>query len=246
MRIKPQAGVSLVELMIGLLVGVIVVAGALNVFVSSAKNSGDTLKLSALNQDLRAMMDIMVRDIRRAGYVTSPVINDEAAFLNTIRHNPFAEINIEANNSCITYAYNKNSTHPDVVEASERLGFKLANDTSVSPPKAVLRMRRSATELACSSGLWESITSPDVEITHLTFIPQETALNVSHKLHDATSLVSIGCNNGDKCLFLRQVTISLSGALKEDATVTETLTETVRVSNDYYCNIRSLTPRVCI
>jgi type IV pilus assembly protein PilW len=246
MFIKRQSGLSLIELMIGLLVGAVVVAGALKTFAGSAKNSEDTLNVSTLNQDLRAMMDIMVRDIRRAGYVASPVITDTTAFLNSIRHNPFANIKIEADGSCITYLYNKDSVNPNSVEDSERWGFKKVKDTTFSPPKTVLRMRRSSPDLACNSGTWESITSSAVEVTDLRFTLEEIPLNVSRKQSNPASAVEIGCNRGDKCLFVRKVTIRLSGALNEDATVMQTLTETVRLRNDYYCTIGSLNPRVCI
>ncbi len=246
MFIKRQIGLSLIELMIGLLVGAIVVAGALKTFTGSAKNSKDTLDVTALNQDLRAMMDIMVRDIRRAGYVASPAITDTTAFLTTIRHNPFANINIESNGSCITYLYNKDSVNPNNVEDSERLGFKKVKDTTFSPPKTVLRMRRSSSDLACNSGTWESITSSAVEVTDVTFTLEEIALNVSRKQSNPTGAVETHCTVGDKCLFMRNVTIRLSGALNDDATVMQTLTETVRVRNDYYCTIGSLNPRVCI
>ncbi|HHZ71202.1 MAG TPA: hypothetical protein EYN54_13210 [Methylococcaceae bacterium] len=68
---KQQAGLTLVELMIGLLVGTIIIAGGLRVFTVVIRGQSDNVKLTRLNQDMRAMMDIMVRDIRRAGFVTS-------------------------------------------------------------------------------------------------------------------------------------------------------------------------------
>ena len=68
---KQQAGVTLVELMIGLLVGLIVVAAGTNIFSTSIRGQTDNINLTRLNQDMRAMMDIMVRDIRRAGFWTS-------------------------------------------------------------------------------------------------------------------------------------------------------------------------------
>lgn len=80
-----QVGVTLIELMIGLLVGMIVVAGGFQVFTTSIKGQTDNQQLSRLNQDMRAMMDIMVRDIRRAGFVTSYPDTNFASLQN----NPF-------------------------------------------------------------------------------------------------------------------------------------------------------------
>ncbi|MGZ8934443.1 MAG: prepilin-type N-terminal cleavage/methylation domain-containing protein [Methylobacter sp.] len=46
---KQQTGVTLIELLIGLLVGLIVVAGGISVFVTSVKGQTDNIKLSRLN-----------------------------------------------------------------------------------------------------------------------------------------------------------------------------------------------------
>ncbi|MEQ1636625.1 MAG: prepilin-type N-terminal cleavage/methylation domain-containing protein [Methylococcales bacterium] len=238
---KRQAGLSLVELMIGLLVGAVVVAGALKVFTGSAKNSTDNINVSMLNQDLRVMMDIMARDIRRAGYMLAPAVTmtipfsptstDASAFLNKIRYNPYVNIATENSGSCITYLYNKTPPNPAGVKTSERLGFKLDGN--------VLRMRRTATSLACGSGNWESITSPEVVITQLQFSLQETLLNI---FNPASTAVIVG----DQYLIIRNVIISLTGALKDDAGVTQTLTETVRVRNNQYCKIGGIAPRTCV
>ncbi len=63
-----SGGFSLVELMIGITLGLIIISGVLGVFSSTVKNQSDNLKMSRLNQELRAVMDVMARDIRRAGY----------------------------------------------------------------------------------------------------------------------------------------------------------------------------------
>lgn len=254
MLIKCQRGLSLIELLIGILIGTIVVAGGIKLFTGSVKDNRDHIRLNMLNQDLRIMMDVMVREIRRAGFTANPMVNNEAAFLNTLRHNPFAPINIEniatKTNACITFMYNKDLLNPDTVAEAERFGFKLATDTTFSPTKNVIRMRRTGTALACGNGTWESITSPDVEITDLSFDLKETALNVSERKKPSHSIIT-GCNVGDECLYIRTINISLTGklislagnkVLDKDHQLTQTLNETVRVRNDHYCHIVSLTP----
>ncbi|WP_027854017.1 PilW family protein [Marinobacterium litorale] len=75
-----QAGMSLIELMIAIFVGLIVVAGALTVYVNTVSSSSSTLKMSMLNQELSTLMSVMAMDIRRAGYsgliTTSPVLDN--------------------------------------------------------------------------------------------------------------------------------------------------------------------------
>ena len=82
---KQQAGVTLVELMIGLLVGLIVIAAGMNIFTTSIRGQTDNINLTRLNQDMRTMMDIMARDIRRAGFVTS----DPETNFASLQNNPF-------------------------------------------------------------------------------------------------------------------------------------------------------------
>lgn len=62
-----QRGETLVGLLVGLVVGLIVLGGASLIYLSAAQANSTTLQLSRNNQELKAIMDVMVRDIRRAG-----------------------------------------------------------------------------------------------------------------------------------------------------------------------------------
>jgi prepilin-type N-terminal cleavage/methylation domain-containing protein len=67
---KKQQGLTLVELMVGLVVGLIVIGGSLAMFLSTLQSSNHTLKMSKLNQDLTAVMQLMVNEVRRAGHTS--------------------------------------------------------------------------------------------------------------------------------------------------------------------------------
>lgn len=179
---KYQAGLTLVELMIGLLIGLIVVGGGISVFSISVKGQSDNIKLTRLNQDLRSMMDIMVRDIRRAGFVTS----DPTTNLTSLLNNPFTDaitvgsttdLELHNANACIVYAYNRNDDTPPIVTSNERLGFKQVG--------AELRMRQSgSTNENCDNSRWQNITEAEVEITNLQFTLTTSPLNVSSMIED--------------------------------------------------------------
>jgi prepilin peptidase dependent protein B len=252
---KQQTGLSLIELMIGLLVGLVIVAGGLSVFVTSVRGQADNIKLSRLNQDMRAMMDIMVRDIRRAGFVTS----DPQTNLTSLQNNPFFGPTTDiavwdydgSNDNCIVYAYNRNDNSPLTDDDDERLGFRLNDGGN-------LEMRRSGTTNEnCDNDDddWESITESEVEINGLTFGLAQTPLNVSSMIDDGdddgipdgdsndNGLCDPGeaCNTCTRdgspdpaCLYVRNVTITLTGRLRDDNTVTQTITEQVRLRNDKY------------
>nr|WP_316639369.1 prepilin-type N-terminal cleavage/methylation domain-containing protein [uncultured Roseateles sp.] len=62
-----QAGLSIVEMMVGLAIGLIVVAGASQIVVSQLNENRKLLVELQLQQDLRAAADIITRELRRAG-----------------------------------------------------------------------------------------------------------------------------------------------------------------------------------
>ena len=65
---RSNAGFSLVELMIGIVIGLFLLIGLSSVYISSVRGGRTTTQANELNQEMRALMDIMVNDIRRAGH----------------------------------------------------------------------------------------------------------------------------------------------------------------------------------
>jgi len=62
-----QRGETLMGLLVGLVVGLIVLGGASLVYLGAARANATTLQISRTNQELKAIMDVIIRDIRRAG-----------------------------------------------------------------------------------------------------------------------------------------------------------------------------------
>ncbi len=233
MSLKHTKGLSLTELLIGLLVGTFVVAGGVKIFSNNVKSSSDNSHVNALNQDLRTMLELMLHDIRRAGYATSqPDDNVDTKIDDLLKNNPFSEIQIDNANTCIVYTYNKNAN--TTVDNNERFGFKLITDNTFNPPKKVLKVRRSATALACNVGSWENMTAPDVEITDLTFTLSETPLNVSKALSNPLDPPELACNSGDKCQYLRTVNLIIKGRSTDNPPANQMLTGSVKIRNDRY------------
>ena len=89
--------------------------------------------------------------------------------------------------------------------------------------------RRDATDLSfgCSSGRWERITSPDIQITALTFGLVTTTVNAQpDKTPDAP------CESGDRCRWVRTVDIEIGGRLVDDPSSQRQLATRVAVRND--------------
>lgn len=63
-----QSGVTLIGLMIGVAVGILVLAATLSLYLMIAKGARENIRQARLNQELRAALEVMQQDIRRAGY----------------------------------------------------------------------------------------------------------------------------------------------------------------------------------
>ena len=63
-----QSGFTITEMMVGVAVGLIVTAGVASFFMSTLTSSKTLLESSKLNQELNMAMNIMMTEIRRAGY----------------------------------------------------------------------------------------------------------------------------------------------------------------------------------
>lgn len=207
-------GFTLVEMIVSIAVGLVITAGVIGIYVNSTRSSADTLKMTRLNQELRSVMDIMVRDIRRAGYRGKV---ENVMFSTPTSTNPFA-VNISGN--CITYAYDIDNdgsldSGPSPIP-DERFGFRYD-----SAEKAVERRQSGKT---CDEPLWENFTDEDtVEITSFTLIP------------NLASGVSVGGNISTSTITVNSLTIQLTGNIKNDPTIPpRTLTDTVRMRSDVY------------
>jgi len=242
-----QKGFSLIEIMISLVLGLIVIGGALSIYISSVSSSSDTIKSSRLNYDLDMVMQIMLNDIRRAGYWGGAA--DGVANLN-----PFTNANAGAgaitninipNASCILYSYDADGSSllDDLTgggDSREVYGFKLDNNS--------IQIRTSgAVTNDCSDGNWENfIDENKLTITNLQFSFEsiDALANGSSRCWNQTQkesddvdalICTTNAVNGDFIIQNRMVNIKLSGEVKSDGDVEKNLSGTVEIRNNRIC-----------
>lgn len=207
------AGFTLVELLVSVLIGLIILGAVLGIFVSMIKSDNENLKSIRLNQELRAAMSLMTRDIRRAGANRNAATN--AATLPPT--NPFSSTStantattatrlvISGGGNTISYSYDEASDG-----TTELYGFRLNTTTDTER----VEQCKGSTSVSAGCGTWQPVTDESlVRITGLTFTD--------------TTVVEAGIN-------VRQIRISLSGVLRRDTTVSRTITETVKIRNDEF------------
>lgn len=157
-------GLSLVEMMIGITVGLLALVAMASLYLNSIAGSRTASAANQLNQSLRGVMDIMVNDIRRAGHWATPAQG---------KANPFQEAatNLRVAASCILYSYD--ATHaggaPGVVDAGTDFGGFRLNASGVVQavnPAGLL----ADTQTACANVTWLDLSDQrTIEITGLSF-----------------------------------------------------------------------------
>ncbi len=216
-KLYKKLGFTFIEMLIALTINIVILAALLSIFSSNLRNYTQMNNNDQLNQQLEIAMGIMVSDIRRAGY-WSAAKND----INTNQNNnPFmaaaTDLTVTGGNCILfTYDHNNTGTLPSISTTSDddRYGFRLTG--------GALQTRPPGNNFSCASSAttWENITDPNVvTITNLSF---------------TLGTVSIPVGQAHPSLALRTITISITGTLVDNTTITKTVTQTVRIRNDKF------------
>ena len=83
---KKQKGLSLIELMIAITLGLILITGVLQVFISSKTVYTTQQALSRIQETGRLAIDFLARDIRMAGYMGCATRSSEMTVTNTLNN----------------------------------------------------------------------------------------------------------------------------------------------------------------
>lgn len=168
-RIAQQRGISLIEVMIGLALGIGALTSVASLVGYGIGVNANLLSSSRVNEESSNVLSLIVRDIRRIGYSgdTVAMLSDPEAnpspFSNSLLVSSFPG---EAANSCILFSYdaNNNGTLESGVNG-ENFGYRLRDSQ--------IEIRRG--DQTCEEDDWLALTDPDtVMIEGLTFIIGQT------------------------------------------------------------------------
>lgn len=213
-----QAGLSLVELMVGLAVGMIVVAGAALLAASQISDNRRLVAEMQVLQDLRATADIVTREVRRAGALMAP-----ESVVWTPDHpgtdpggNDDVLVVTSGGDREISFKYERAGT------TIGQLGFKSAGG-------------KIQTRMPAMSGAYQDLTdSRTMTVNSLTITPRLVS--------EPTAPAPVGvpcpklCTGGGTACWpkvrMREYTIVITGTSTIDPTVKRTLSTTVRARAD--------------
>ncbi len=227
-RWQAQAGLSLVELMVGITVGLFVVAAAATLVANQLGDNRRLLLETQVQQDLRASMDIITRQFRRAGAAQPAKVEAGIAASPAAggASNPFGSISLASGTTCNEasgeFAQVQFSFYFDASQEGP-YGFKLDNGVI----KSFIRG-------AGGTSAWQELTDPNtLVVTKFCITPRILSSTVlpCPKLCPITPADP----TGQACwpqIQVRSYIVDIQARAKSDPAVRRALRNEVRVRND--------------
>jgi len=212
---RRQAGLSMVELMVGVAIGLFVVAGAT---VAVSNQLGDNRRLmleTQIQQDLRAAADVIARDIRRSGYWANAKDGIWRPGVLAIATNPYTGIQAAASGvaaSAVRFGYSRGAEN-NVLDATDESGFRLANTGAIE---------------MLVGGNWQALTDAiTLRVTdfRVTLTSQDVALSCLNPC-------PLGAPACPPTQTVRDIKVDIVGTAVHDPSLQRSARTNVRVRND--------------
>lgn len=228
--IKNQKGLTLIEMMIAIVIGLIITSAVMTMFISNIRSNRDSVAMIRLNQELRGTMTFISDELKRAGYSANP---EEGGFIGGLD---------PVNTRCFLYSYDENGDGVRGVAGGgtdERFGFRVeTNDPEPDPEintNSQIKWGKSATN-ACTFGT--SITDRDIVAIILNDTvtsganPYGRPTNCLVADYPLSSITLTSITAGT--VLIKQVEIVLTGktTLSGNTEVCRTVKEIIRLRND--------------
>ncbi|MFM2066425.1 MAG: hypothetical protein RLZZ584_1334 [Pseudomonadota bacterium] len=152
-----QHGVGLLEMMVSITLGLFLVAATAGLFTSQLAEHRRMLIETRMTQELRAVLDLVARDVRRAGYWAHAV--HASADPASAPANPYDGLYPPAAtpDNRIGYAYSRDDSEDDVAAGNERFGLRLNSGNR----SADWRLSGAAL-VPTDADTWQALTDPGV------------------------------------------------------------------------------------
>jgi len=220
MRVRPhlpRRGLSLVELMVGITIGLFVVAAASIVVTTQLRENSQLLAETQLQQDLRAGADIIAREVRRSGFSE---VSEKSVWnpgTGTSRPSDYQQLTVVAGN-----------------QGSVRYDYRRA-DTTVGPfrywvDNGVIKTQMSPLVPA------QELTDKNVLFVEVLNVVLASSNPVRLPCPNECSLPAPAGQPDNYCwptAAVRDITVSITGRAVSDPSVRRTINSQVRLRNDH-------------
>ena len=171
-------GFSLIELMVAIVIGSLVIAGAGTLIVSTIQANATTVQSARLTQELRTTLEVIAADIRRARRVDDPlgqigVTAADQAKTPAVAYHVATDTISSPSAGCLKYGYQAgldealNATDPQPAKYYHAIYL----NTSSVPGTVVLVTGDTSANVTCSATPTVTLSSSLVDITDLRFEP---------------------------------------------------------------------------
>ena len=213
-----QRGLSLVEMMIGLALGLFITALAGTLLVSHVRENRSLLLEARLMQDLRSAADMVTRDLRRAGYWAGATAGVWSHDTSATLPNPYAALAPDsAASDAVRFRYSRDSTENNTVDSNEEFGF---------------RLRNGSIEMLLGAGGWQALTdSGTLNVTTFSVTPLVERIDLQASCSKPCPSGSTICPPRQE---VRSLALLITGRSTTDALVTRSVRSQVRLRNDSF------------
>jgi prepilin peptidase dependent protein B len=212
-----QRGLSIVELLVGVALGLVVAAAAAKLLAGQLGESRSLLREARLMQDLRTAADLVTRDLRRVGHwgAAASGVWGPGASASAVLPNPYAALPPgDAASDAISFQFSRDGVENHSVDSNERFGFRLRNGTL---------------EMQLGAANWQALTDTTL-LTVTVFSITPTVQTISLAGYCAAACTGGSCPQQQ----VRSLAVRLAGRARSDATVTRSVHSEVRLRNDAF------------
>lgn len=222
--LSSSRGVSIIELMIGITIGLFILAGASLVMTSQISDNRRMLLDTQVQQDLRAVTSLIVRDVRRANYYGLAHRKIWPADLTPSTANPYAGLSPAATNGSSSLQYERS--------LDDQYGLIGRDNNTVESGERVtiaLNATNHTIEMTLGNSSPQAVTDANVlRVTELTFTVAVRDLAVPCGIV-CPPVGPTGCPLVQR---LRQVNFVIVAEAVNDPRVQRSMRESVRLQND--------------
>jgi len=236
--LKRQQGISLVELMVGLLLGAVALAAVSALYQTIAVHTRRQLETAHLYSLIQHVLSLIEADVRRSGYWhIRPGVDrlDDNPFQNSTNDIRAGSTPGEPENSCLLLAYDIDddgkvgigdcpSKHCPAWSDSdnvEQIGYRLKD--------GVLQFRYAGEQFSCDTGRWQALTDPGVSIVRFK-------VDLIAQCLDAEN--STGrCGTDSTQVWSRTLALELEGQWIGQPKTRRTSRQVVQVRNDHLVSV---------
>jgi len=202
-----QRGLSIVELMVGIAIGLVIVAAALLTLTHHLRENRSLIVEARLMQDLRTASDLVAHDLRRAGYWNHAGDSVWHAAGGPVPANPYDTLNVSDEATSFSYARSDADSHD-----------------------FAYRLHDGVIEMRIGNGNWQAMTdSSTLRVASFSITPHAQDIVLDGFCARPCAAGSSTCPPRQQ---LRSFAVRIEAKAATNANVSRTVQATVRLRND--------------